>query len=93
MLTRMTTKKTKHPLTRLGRVLRGELQKIERGGAWLARQIGVVEPRVCEWSYGVREPSAENMVAMARVLGVPLAKLAGAVDPRQKGRRLPRARR
>ena len=89
---------TKHPLTRLGKAMRAALEKLDRGGAWLARQIGVVEPRISEWSYGVREPTSRNLVAMARVLDVPLAKLAAAVGGRKanakkRAARGPRARR
>ena len=77
------TTKAKRPLTRLGKVLRAALEKLDRGQAWLSRQIGVVEPRISEWSYGVREPTSRNLVAMARVLDVTLAKLAAAVGGRK----------
>ena len=68
---------------RIGKAIREALARLDRGQAWLGRQMDVPEQRVSEWVLGVHEPNSGNLLAMSRVLGVPLAKLAAALDGRK----------
>lgn len=70
--------------TRLGKVIRDALERLDRQQSWLARHVEVPDTRVSEWIRGAREPSSTHLVAMAKVLGVPLAKLAAALGGRNR---------
>lgn len=80
----MNDMRIKPAATRIGKLIRAALEVLDRGQAWLARRIDVPEQRVSEWIGGVREPSSTHLVAMSRVLDVPLAKIAAAVGGRKR---------
>ena len=83
MLPAMKTMKidprAKPATTRIGKIIRERLAKLDRGQAWLSRQIDVAESRVSEWIFGIRRPSDASLIAMARVLDVPITKITAAL--------------
>jgi transcriptional regulator with XRE-family HTH domain len=58
-----------------GARLRAEAERQGLNGLELARKMGVTESAVSRWYNGERGIAAENQIAAARALGVPLLSL------------------
>ena len=54
-----------------GQAIREVRKSQKRSQAWLAQQVGVDQSAVSLWETGVRAPSLEIQLEIARALGIP----------------------